>query len=394
MLSKNTKVLFIPAWYPSRVDQLAGIFTERHAIAMKSSVSVAVLYVCAEENLSKIIELEQVLENEIPVFRVYFSKRKKKGILFKLNHLILYAAAMFWGYYKVRKYIGKPDIHHVHVLTRSAVLPMILYWLQNVPYVITEHWSRYLPEDNTYKGWFRKRITEIIVKNSKGVSCVSNALREGMKKHGLFHWNYQLISNVVDTDLFAPKEKQGSQRTRFLHVSSFDKSSKNVLGIIDAAWKADQEGYLFDLHLVGGGPEKAYLQEYVSKLSFKASNIILLGELYGADLVKQYQSADAFILFSFYENQPCVVLESFSCGLPVIGSRAGGIPELVTEECGLLVESQNTKELTNAMIKFITKDAVFDKRKLRQKALDYYSYQAVEKQFCQFYQQALISNSR
>lgn len=383
------RVLFIPAWYPSQVDRLSGVFTERHAAAVKKDMDVFVLYVCGDRCLTSQIRFDKSIENDILILRVYFKLSSGKSIFFKIANGLRYGFGMIAGYRKMISIIGRPHLIHVHVLTRSGVMPLILKWLSGIPYVITEHWTRYLKEDNSYSGKIRKWITKLIVSNSGGVSCVSRVLADSMKSKGLSHPNYQIVSNVVDTDLFIPGATRNCTKTTFLHVSSFASNQKNVRGIIDAAWLADKEGLPFTLYLVGGGEEKDKLQAYASDLGFSNSEVIFTGELYQHDLVKYYQLADAFLLFSYFENQPCVVLEAFSCGLPVIGTKAGGTPELISDHTGLLVESEDIEGLKNAMRKFIAKEIVFDSKHIRQSATSFCSYEAVAQQFNNFYESSL-----
>ena len=68
--------------------------------------------------------------------------------------------------YKVKN--GQPDMCHVHVLSRTAVLALYLKTLHQIPYLITEHWSRYFPQNvkkGSYKGFFRKIFTKIAYNN-------------------------------------------------------------------------------------------------------------------------------------------------------------------------------------------------------------------------------------
>ena len=74
------------------------------------------------------------------------------------------------------------------------------------------------------------------------------------------------------------------------------------------------------------------------------------GEIPYSHVAKEMQGSHVFILNSNIENSPCVIGEALSCGLPVIATRVGGISELVNEQNGILIEPQNTKQLTEAMI--------------------------------------------
>ena len=73
----------------------------------------------------------------------------------------------------------------------------------------------------------------------------------------------------------------------------------------------------------------------------------------------------------------------------MIGSNAGGVPELITEDSGLLVEPANPLDLKNAIKLFIEGKVSFDKNHLRDKALQNYSYEVVCSKFVDFYKTAL-----
>ena len=133
------------------------------------------------------------------------------------------------------------------------------------------------------------------------------------------------------------------------------------------------------------GQKDFFLEEYVNSSQINNVEIVFFGELSGNSLIEQYNLADAFILFSYYENQPCVVLESFSCGVPVIGSEAGGIPELVSSDYGILVEAKDVNALKNAMLKFINHEVAFDCSLLRTRAVENFSNKTVAIQFKLFY---------
>ena len=62
------------------------------------------------------------------------------------------------------------------------------------------------------------------------------------------------------------------------------------------------------------------------------------------------QDSDCFLFFSRYENAPVVLSECLAVGLPIISSNAGGIPEMVNNECGILVPSENEDALMQAMM--------------------------------------------
>lgn len=78
----------------------------------------------------------------------------------------------------------------------------------------------------------------------------------------------------------------------------------------------------------------------------------LLG--YRSDVERFYSAADAFVMSSRSEGLPMVLLEAMMAGLPVIGTRVGGIPEAVPADCGLLVDPGQPGQLAQAMLVLLT----------------------------------------
>ena len=67
-----------------------------------------------------------------------------------------------------------------------------------------------------------------------------------------------------------------------------------------------------------------------------------------------YQASDIFIHLSLADNCPLTILEAMACGIPVVASKVGGIPELIEEDKnGILVEPKNSEELTIALKKLL-----------------------------------------
>lgn len=93
--------------------------------------------------------------------------------------------------------------------------------------------------------------------------------------------------------------------------------------------RAVEEGIPIPLRIVGDGPQKAKLEEYVREREIP--NVHFDGNLHGEALLQKVSWARFVVVPSeWYENSPLVIYEAFSMGKPVIGSHIGGIPELIT----------------------------------------------------------------
>lgn len=108
-------------------------------------------------------------------------------------------------------------------------------------------------------------------------------------------------------------------------------------------------------------------------------------------LVRLYNAADAYVLPSLQDNLPNTVMESMSCGTPVIGFRIGGVPEMVEhEKSGYLSEVRNALSLSTGIYETLfVNDAPKMGESARNKVLESYSEDTVARQYIEVYRKAL-----
>ncbi len=234
------------------------------------------------------------------------------------------------------------DLIHVHILTRLGVIALFNKVFRNIPYVISEHWSRYLPLTNEFKGGFRKWVTRIVVKHASAVTTVTQNLADAMQNHGLKNPNYKVLANVVTDDfLKSPKNKNlEGAKTTFIHVSCFEDKSKNISGLLHVILSLSKKRSDFVFRLVGDGMDFEIMKQYAIDLGLDNKTIEFTGLLEGKELVNQMAAADVMVVFSNYENFPVVINESFALGIPVMATRVGGIPEFVNDTERKIVRSR------------------------------------------------------
>ena len=104
------------------------------------------------------------------------------------------------------------------------------------------------------------------------------------------------------------------------------------------------------------------------------------------EIAHMIASNDALLMFSNYENFPCVIAESMMSGKPVISSNVNGIPEHVNKENGILVNPRNEEELSNAIVLFMNGEIKFDAKQIRKYAMEHFSYREVGEKFTNIYQ--------
>ena len=113
--------------------------------------------------------------------------------------------------------------------------------------------------------------------------------------------------------------------------------------------------------------------------------VITTGEISYEQVGMELRKADALVMFSMYENMPCVILEALCTGIPVIASEVGGIKEVINPENGILVEAGKEEMLFEAMKEMILKYTLYEKAFISRKATQEFSYETIGKQIVEIY---------
>ena len=371
MNKERKHIVFLARWYPHRYDPMFGLFVQRHAEAAALFNDITVVY-CQQTtdnrqqtSSKEKFEIVRTNENNVDTIRVYYKKPENKI----LSLIRFYRANM-----KALKLCRKPDLIHVHILTRLGVIAWIQKILHNTPYIITEHWSRYLP-GNDFGGFLRKLFTKIVVRNAETITTVTENLAIAMKNHGLKNDNYVVLPNVVNLDMFHIS-KRNNNPCKIIHISCFEDKSKNISGLLESLKIIDDKGIDFQCKLIGEGMDLNLMKEKAKELQL-INKVSFTGLLQGQALADELSSGDFLVLSSNYENMPVVILEALASGLPVVSTNVGGIKEMIDDTKGILVEPRNKEALTEAMIKMIETHKNYDANYLRNSVIEKYGYESV-----------------
>jgi glycosyltransferase involved in cell wall biosynthesis len=143
--------------------------------------------------------------------------------------------------------------------------------------------------------------------------------------------------------------------------------------------------YTTNVELVMAGPADPSLMLLAEQLKIQ-EHIRWTGAIAYSDVALEVQHASCMVMFSRYENLPCAILEALCCGLPVIATVTGGVPEIINKDNGLLVQPENERELLQAMLSMIEKNSSYDRSLIAKKATARFSYSVVGKQIEDLYQ--------
>ena len=374
MNKERKHIVFLARWYPHRYDPMFGLFVQRHAeaAALFNDITAIYCHACERQQDNKTtrqqaskFEIVRTLENNVDTIRVYYKKPKNKI----LSLIRFYRANM-----KALKHCKSADMIHVHILTRLGIIAWIQKILHKTPYIITEHWSRYLP-GNDFGGFLRKMFTKIVVRNAETVTTVTENLAIAMKNHGLKNDNYVVLPNVVNLDMFHISDRDNNP-CKIIHISCFEDKSKNISGLLESLKMIEEKGIDFQCTLIGEGMDLELMKEKAQNLQL-INKVSFTGLMEGQKLADELSSGDFLVLSSNYENMPVVILEALASGLPVVSTNVGGIKEMIDDTKGILVEPRNKEALAEAMIKMIETHKNYDANYLRNSVIEKYGYESV-----------------
>lgn len=379
-------ILFLATWYPHRYDAMDGLFVRKHAqaVARQKRCAVDVIHICARNEVAENEFTDETVGNVREL--VYYTR--PASVFRSIRNL-----KTVWQEWRKRRGI-LPDIVHLNVISKFGWLAVYLKRRYNIPFVITEHWTGYLPENGDFRG-LNVISGRWIARNASAIMPVSAKLMEAMKSHGLQNSNFFVVNNVIDDFFYdRPAETIRHNKFRFLHVSCFMNHHKNNTGMIDAISRLRLQRSDFEVIMVGTGPDWQLAKSHAESYGLTADGTIQFVGSQPSATVKQWMDAsDCFLFFSNYENAPVVFAESLACGLPIVSSKAGNAEQLVTAERGTLVDCRDTEALTAAMSRMIDHITEYDKNAIRQGS-ETFSFDNIGRQFADTYRRAIGTNHK
>lgn len=191
-----------------------------------------------------------------------------------------------------------------------------------------------------------------------------------------------LVPNCVDLRCL-PMAGNAEQRT--VMFLGWVISTKGVEELVQA-WAMLQPA---DWRLIIVGPGKAdYQQQLLDK--YQTENMEFLGEKDHDSAMQLMADAEIFVLPSYTEGFPNVVVEAMALGKPIIATRVGAIPEMLADECGILIEPNDEVALQAALLKLMSDEELrchLGKR-AKERAESLYSLEAVFQQYMAIWRNA------
>lgn len=289
------------------------------------------------------------------------------------------------------------DLLHVHYAiphATSAVLARDILEKESrsLPVVTTLHGTdiTIVGQDASYSP-----VVNYSINASDGVTAVSNFLRQETYDAFDIEVPIKVIPNFIDTEHFRRLEKEHFRsaicepgQKVVVHVSNF-RRVKNVSHVVEVFHRILQEGISAKLLLVGDGPDRSNVEQLTRDLEIQGA-VRFLGK---QDPVQEILSiADLFLLTSGSESFGLAPLEAMACGVPVVCSDVGGLPELVAgSKAGFLCPLGDIHAFAKACVKVLTDDSLHAEmaQHAREYAVRHYDTHAIVAQYEEYYEEII-----
>ncbi|MFQ5577090.1 MAG: glycosyltransferase family 4 protein [Anaerolineae bacterium] len=325
--------------------------------------------------------------NGVEVQRVPVARRRQDyASIWEMGTFV--ASAMGHCLRAVREF--RPDVAHIFFAIPDGPIGWLLKRTRGLPYIISLRGAD-VPTDEVKRFAAAYRVLRPVfrglLRDADAVVAVSN----GLRSHALQSAPVpiKVIPNAIDLSLFTPPpEKPSGEVARLLYVGRLVASKTPEVLIEAIARLAAMETPPFVLELDGDGAQRSLLEQMVIERNL-SRHVVFSGWVGHPDLVAHYRRAYLFVTAMTWEGMPNTVLEAMACGLPVVGTDAPGMNQLVSDGVnGYLVPLKDAAALADRIRRLLTDphERARMGRESRKIAAHHFAWDVITRQYVQIYE--------
>jgi len=262
----------------------------------------------------------------------------------------------------------KLDLLHLHYAIPHASAAYFARQIlrksgRNIPFITTLHGTdiTLVGKDPTYEP-----VVTFSINESDAITAVSDSLKQETLKHFNIEKEIQVIPNFVDIKRFHQSDKDHFKQMLapageriLVHVSNF-RSVKRVADVVHIFNNVLKE-MPAKLLMIGDGPERQKMEDLARDLGIYHETRFLGKQEQISEILS---ISDIFLLPSETESFGLSALEAMACGVPVISSNAGGLPEInIDGETGFMSNVGDVADMSRHAIEILSDDAVLQQLK-------------------------------
>ena len=312
-----------------------------------------------------------------------------KGKIEKITKYLSWGMRSFLYVMKNKKDIR---ITHAHYAFPTGMVSLFIKKLYKIPYVVTIHGGDL---DKMAKKSARiRRFTKSVLKEAATVITVGEKLRSDViNDYGIESNKVEVMSMGVDTTVFKP---MGQEEVRLLLDVPLNErvllfvgnviEAKGVIELVDAFEQLEETHNDLLLYIVGSQKDQRFTSEVKEKVGDN-STIHFKEPVSQTELAKWMSAADILILPSYHEGFGLVALEALAAGAKVVATNVGGLPYLLKDGAGILVEPGNAQALAIGLEEALTNEVTREQHEVVQQAIQQHSSEVIVKRLNDIYKE-------
>jgi len=192
-----------------------------------------------------------------------------------------------------------------------------------------------------------------LIRASDIVTTVSSSVAKELVEYDLNPKDIVIAGNGVDEKFFFHKERIAENNSKYIMFVGRIDREKGIFDLVKSAKIICNCRSDVFFTIAGSGRDLKKLRAVIKKEGID-NRFILLGQVNKDHLVKLYQNASIFVLPSYHEGLPGVLLEAMSCGLPIVATNVRGNRDLITDgKNGIIVPPRNPYKLSEAILSLL-----------------------------------------
>ncbi len=360
MVMSQLKVLFLAHSYIRYRGDLAGPFI--HNVAKNLVRTGERAYVLAPHNKG-LATCERIDGVEIHRFR--YARVSSERLAYKGNmdeqvkgkgnwrNKRLFASFLYYFFTNSLALVRsrKIDILFAHWWIPGGLVGWLASLLTGKPLLVTLHGTDYRV---LKKYRYLRPLAKLIFKRARYVTVVSSFMKEYLVESDLVSKDkIEILPMPVDSQRFKPQKLLKKDKKIILCVAKFTKQ-KGLDYLIEASKLLFDKKLDFEVKIIGGGPDWGHFEKKIKDLGL-SQMVFLFDKILQEKLPSYYQEADVIVLPAIEEGFGLVLVEAQLCRRPVIGTKSGGIPDIIEDEMtGLLIPPKDHFSLAFAMERILT----------------------------------------
>jgi len=362
------RVLFISHAYPDYPGAFRGHLVQRMAWELRVH-GVKVDVVCPRV-FSK-SPLEEVDDRGVHIHRFAYPSGQRIFLSFeripvaRMGLFYLSALTRILTLLRTHRY----DLIHAHWIVPLGPVAIFAGKFFGVPVISQAHGS----DVHTYafKNHLTKGLACFTVRNSRAVLVVSRDLGALLSRSFMISSSRMVFSPpFIDTERFCPQSDMVPGNRESLYKAQkklvfagglFE--NKGIFRLLEAARLLLPLRPELHLTFLGDGPLRGHIEKCTAEQGFE-KQITIAGSVPYETMPRHLIDAFALVLPSLQEGTPSVLLEALSCGIPVIASGVGGIPDIIHHgDNGLVIRPGSAEDIADAVVRLLDDGLLYDRLK-------------------------------